>query len=79
MWWIVDRDQKGEPLLFGPYTMAIKAQNYADDNCSSGAELFELDTVNSAKATSMLKEKLVDRFHDVGKGMKRFRHPRKRM
>jgi len=83
-WWILEwsETKKGvmKPDLFGSFTSRDRAESYMEEaNMSERAKTYQLGTVNSAKATQMLKARNVIEKGSVKEGMQRFRHPRRRL
>jgi len=76
--WVVDRDKKGKPHLFGPFFHPNQMQDYIDSNLSGNARDYELNTINSAEATRQLKARFVKEFKNLDKGVARFSHPDKK-
>ena len=79
--WVVDyrqrKDGKLAPVVIGgrSFTSNLRAQQYIDDSSlSQRAEIIELSTSNQARATSMVKAKLITRYKDLDKGMTRAVH-----
>ena len=79
--WIVDfkqsKDGLPRPVVIGgrAFTTGLKAQQYIDDsNLSQRAEIFELNTSNTGKATQMIKARLINRYKDLDRGLTRAIH-----
>jgi len=65
-----------KPDLFGPFGSESRADEYLEmANMSEAAQVYNLSTQNSARATQMLKAKNVISRGSVSEGMQRFRHP----
>ena len=54
--WVVDLDEKGHVLLFGPFRIEGKGQSYLDKNCGQFAELFSVDY--KGRDTAKVKQEL---------------------
>lgn len=74
-YWVVDykqsRDGVMRPIVIGgrSFTSEMKAQSYIDNALlTDNAEIFALPTSNVARATRMIKAKLVERLGHRGKG-----------
>jgi len=67
-YWVIDLDEKGKPLLFGPFGWFNndknydKAETYKDKNCSRMSRVVETEkTRDRGKA----KKELVDEIRDL--------------
>lgn len=79
--WVVDyaqsKDGSLRPVVIGgrSFTTELLAQRYMDDaNLSGRAEIFELPTSNTSRATQAIKAKLVKRYKSLDKGITRAKH-----
>lgn len=80
-WWVVDytsaKDGRMRPVVIGgrAFTSELLAQRYLDDaNLSRKAEILELPTSDTSKATQMIKAVLIRRFKSLDKGITRAVH-----
>ncbi len=73
-WYYVEgTDEKGRPVLVGPYNSHLQAQGVADRNDYGDAEVVDFPTSNLARATSMWKETR-SREKGIKEGMRRVGH-----
>ena len=79
--WVVDytqaKDGSTRPIVIGgrAFTSALRAQRYLDDaNLSRRAEIFELPTGGTSRATQMIKAQLVRRYRSLDRGVARAVH-----
>jgi len=80
-YWVVDytraKDGSLRPVIIGgrSFSSELLAQHYMDDaNLSQKAEIFELPTSNSSRATQMVKAQLIRRYKSLDKGVRRAVH-----
>lgn len=80
-WWVIDfikaKDGSLRPVVIGgrAFSTELYAQRYVDDaSLSRLAEIVELPTSDTSKATQMLKAKLAKRYKSLDKGMARAIH-----
>jgi len=68
-------DEKGNPVLIGPYNSHAQAQGVADKQQFGDAQVVEYPTSNLATATGMWKKDKADT-GSIQVAMKRVRHPK---
>ena len=61
-YWIIDLDEKGKPLMFGPYWSDSKAEVYRDKNCSRWARV---TSKTKTRDRHMAKKELVDEIKEL--------------
>jgi len=79
--WVVDfrktKDGSIRPVVIGgrAFTTELRAQQYIDNsNLSQKAEIFELPTSDTSKATRSIKARLISRYRSLDKGLTRAVH-----
>jgi len=79
--WVVDytraKDDTLRPVVIGgrAFVTELHAQRYMDDaNLSRNAEIMELSTSDTGRATQEIKAILIKRFRSLDKGMRRAVH-----
>lgn len=79
--WVVDytraKDDTLRPVVIGgrAFVTELHAQRYMDEaNLSRNAEIMELPTSDTGRATQMVKAILIKRFGSLDKGMRRAIH-----
>jgi len=80
-YWVVDykqaKDGSLRPVIIGgrAFTSELLAQRYLDDaNLSRKAEIFELSTGSTSKASQGIKAQLIKRYKSLDRGMTRAVH-----
>lgn len=68
-------DEKGRPVLIGPYNSSMEAQRVADRQDYGSARVVEFSTRNLASATGMWKKEKSDE-GSIKIAMRRVRHPK---
>ncbi len=80
-YWVIDyhraRNGSIRPVVIGgrAFTTEVRAQQYIDEaNLSPKAEIIELNTSDTSKATRAIKARLIRRYRDLDKGLTRAVH-----
>ena len=68
-------DEKGRPVLIGPYNSSVEAQRVADRQDYGSARVVEYPTGSLATATGMWKKEKADE-GSIGVAMRRVKHPK---
>jgi len=61
-YWVLDLDEKGKPLMFGPYWTDIRAEAYKDKNCGRWARV---TSRTKTRDRHMAKKELADELKDL--------------
>ncbi len=74
-WYVEGIDEKGGPILIGPYTSHTQAQRIADRQDFGDAQAVDFPTSSLAVATGMWKADKANK-GSIGEAAKRVKHPK---
>ena len=73
-WWVYGKTPKGETVILGGYLSREKSEEIGNDAFDGLYETIELNTVDKAKASSIIKEKMFEQSHDLRLSLRKVSH-----
>lgn len=73
-WWYVVAKHEGRVVLLGPYNTEQEANTVAVEKLDGTYEVVQLRTRDRAKATQLLRHRILSDNSDLGQALRRMKH-----